>query len=132
MSKVSIRRILVVTMTLAMIVPVMSMVSSSGDEGVGVREPRELREWTVMVYIGADNSFYETYDDIGDEVIVPFTLGQCERAFTEAEIDQDLKDVNLVVLVEDTSWIQFFDIYYDARWLLYNSGMGESGTRAGR
>lgn len=62
--------------------------------------PRETREWTVMLYIGADNEFYENED--GD--IVDFTLGQCEKAFVaDLSDDETTDDINLVVLVDKRS-----------------------------
>jgi hypothetical protein len=107
------RGILILALALAMVVPVMGTAAASGDEDDGDRVPRELREWTVMLYIGAESSFYETYDENGDEIIVPFTLGQCERAFAEAEIDLAMKDVNLVVFV-DRADIEGTFIYDDS------------------
>lgn len=103
MSFINIRRVLVAAIALAFVVPVMSIVTATSDEDGGETVPRNQREWTVMLYMGADSSFYETFDDEGEEIVVPFILGQCERAFAEAEIDPEAQDVNLVVLVDRTS-----------------------------
>ncbi len=107
------RRIIVAALAVIMAVPAMSMMSTADEVANGDRQSRELREWTVMLYIGADSPFYETYDVEGADVIVPFTLGQCERAFAEAEIGLDTQDVNLVVLVDKASVDGVF-IYNDS------------------
>ncbi|MCU0860585.1 MAG: hypothetical protein MUE55_08390 [Thermoplasmata archaeon] len=102
MNIINIRRVLVAAIALAFVVPVMSIVSATSDEDSSEIVPRDQREWTVMLYMGSDSSYYEVFDDEGEEIVVPFILGQCERAFAEAEIDPEEQDVNLVVLVDRT------------------------------
>ncbi len=77
-----------------MVVPLASLCVGADDD---VREPRAEREWTIMLYIGADNEFYE--NEAGD--IVDFTLGQCRKAFVDDLTEGEVVDnVNLVVLVD--------------------------------
>ena len=68
------------------------------------------REWTIMLYIGADNEFYE--NDDGD--IVSFTLEQCEKAFGEdLEDGETTDDINMVVLVDKRNTVQEGVFIYD-------------------
>jgi hypothetical protein len=61
---------------------------------------RETREWTVMIYLGADGDFYENED--GE--IADFTLKQLRKAlvspYDASFVDQDDIDVHLVVMVD--------------------------------
>ncbi len=92
-----------------MVVPIASLCVAASP-ATPAEEPVE-REWTVMLYIGADNEFYE--NDAGD--IVEFTLGQCEKAFvTDLDKDEVVEDVNLVILVDrrsakDTNGVFIYD-----------------------
>lgn len=83
-----------VLLALALIVPGLAAYAAAEDE------VRETREWTVMVYIGADSGFYENEDG----QIAEFTLKQLRKALLDpyetASVGLEEMDVHLVVMVD--------------------------------
>ncbi len=98
-----------VVLALAMLVPVLGA-GAEGDADV-----RETREWTMMVYVGADNDFYENEDG----QIADFTLKQLRKALLDPygtaaadRVDLGDMDVHLVVMVDEllTTGMYLYDI----------------------
>lgn len=91
-----------------MMVPLASLCVAAAQDPVPT--PAEPCDWTVMLYMGADNEFYE--NDVGD--IVDFTLKECEKAFgIDLEDGESADDINLVVLVDKRNAISEGVFIYD-------------------
>ncbi len=87
---------------LGLLVAALFVMPVSGMTSATSADDEERSKWTVMLYIGADNEFYD--NDVGD--VVQFTLDQCAKAFDGAD-----SDVSMVVLVDKlkTMGVEIYD-----------------------
>jgi hypothetical protein len=76
------------------------------------------------------------YDGFGARVDIPreYYCVDCPLNYSECGLDfiADYAAVAIEESIHMELWIQFYDIYYDARWLIYSSDTGQDKPQTGR
>lgn len=84
---------LVAVLAAMMLVPVTGVTRADSGGGPSDELP-EKRQWSIMIYFGADNDYEE---------IVDFTIGQCYKALSENKNASGIDDLYVVMMVDKKS-----------------------------